>query len=399
MSDWLKISRRDAVMVLVLMAVCVVLVKIDLRPNKPDRVEGSKERARVLKVDDSGLVEIGLLKHGTQILQVEVLSGKWKGREFRASNQLRAQMELDKIFVPGDIILVGILEHDEPETATLHAQDHYRIGHTILLFSLFALLLFAFGGVTGFNALLSFVFAGLMIWKIVIPLCLRGYSAIPVCFLTVMILCAVIIFLIAGLSRKGITAFAGSSLGVLASSVMGYAFVHLFKINGAVMEASQQLLYSGHTYENLSLSDIFIGAIFLSASGAVMDLAMDVAAGMQELVLKQPEISRLELLRSGFSIGRAVVGTMTTTLLLAYSGGYLTLMMKFAAEGISPVDFFNNVYIAPELVKTLIGSFGLVLVAPATAVIGSLVLLKKNTGVDTANIDKPNEMEHTEGNA
>lgn len=366
----LKISRRDTIMVIVLLLSCVGLWYADLFPRK-DPEPGRKERARVLSVDNSGLLQIGLVRQGSQVLQVEVLSGKWKGHAFRATNQLRAQMELDKLFEPGDTVLVGVLDDADPETTTLNAQDHYRINQTILLFLLFGLLLLLFGGITGFNALLSFVFSCLAIWKLVIPLCLLGWNAIGVCFAAVTLLCAVIIFLVAGLSRKGVTAFGGALAGVLASSVLAYVFTHLFKINGAVMPYSQALLYSG--FEFLSLSDIYIGAIFLSSSGAVMDLAMDVAAGMQEVAEKRPGLSRRELLRSGFNIGRAVVGTMTTTLLLAYSGGYLTLMMTFAAQGTSPIDFINNPYVASETVKTLVGSFGLVLVAPLTAVIGMLL--------------------------
>jgi uncharacterized membrane protein len=134
------------------------------------------------------------------------------------------------------------------------------------------------------------------------------------------------------------------------------------------------LLYSG--YEFLNIAEIYIGAIFLSSSGAVMDLAMDVAAGMEEVILRQPRLSRLQLLQSGIRMGRSVVGTMTTTLLLAYSGGYLTLMMTFAAQGTSPVDFINNPYVASETVKTIIGSFGLVVVAPFTAALGAIILHK-----------------------
>ena len=104
-----------------------------------------------------------------------------------------------------------------------------------------------------------------------------------------------------------------------------------------------------------------------------MDLGMDVAAGMEEIVYHKPDISRKELVRSGIRIGQSVVGTMTTTLLLAYSGGYLTLMMTFAAQGTSPVDFINNPYVASEAVKTLIGSFALVLVAPFTAIAGGII--------------------------
>ena len=367
----LKINRRDAVMVVVLMVACFFVARLDIFPRK-DPEPGRKERARVLTVDDSGLMTIGLLQQGSQVLEVELLSGKMKGKTFRAVNQLRSQMELDKLFQVGDTVLVAVLDDADPKTSTLNAQDHYRVDKTFLLFGLFALLLLCFGGVTGFNALLSFVFTCLVVWKLVIPLCLMGWSAIFVCFTAVVFLCAIIIFLVAGLTRKGTTAFCGAIAGVLASSVLAYIFVYQFKINGAVMPYSQALIYSG--YEFLSLSDIYIGAIFLSSSGAVMDLAMDVAAGMQEVIEKRPELPRKELMLSGFRIGRAVVGTMTTTLLLAYTGGYMTLLMTFAAQGTGPVDFINNPYIASETVKTLIGSFGLVLVAPLTAVIGTFVL-------------------------
>ncbi len=366
-----RIARRDAVMAAVLILLCLGLYRLDLFP-KADPQPGRKERARVLTADNSDVQEFGILLKGSQSLEVEILSGRWKGEKFRAANILRAQMELDKLFHPGDTILVGILDDIDPATYTLNAQDHYRIGYTVFLFALFGILLIIFGRFTGFCALLSFVFSCLVIWKLVIPLCLLGWNALLITFAAVTLLSAVIIFLVAGLNRKGLTAFGGAIAGVFVSSLLAYIFTHLFKINGAVMPYSQALLYSG--YQFLNLSDIYIGAIFLSSSGAVMDLAMDVAVGMDEVIRKRPELSRHELMQSGLRIGRSVVGTMTTTLLLAYSGGYLTLMMTFAAQGTSPVDFINNPYVASEAVKTIIGSFGLVLVAPFTAVIGGFIL-------------------------
>ena len=119
---------------------------------------------------------------------------------------------------------------------------------------------------------------------------------------------------------------------------------------------------------------MFVGAAVLASSGAVMDLGMDIAAGMDEVVRHSPGIAPLALMSSGMRIGRAVVGTMTTTLLLAYSGGYLSLLMVFAAQGTNPSDFLNSTLVSAELVKTLVGSLGLVLVAPFTALVGAAVL-------------------------
>ena len=227
------IVRHHLITMVVMTLACVVLWQLDLLPRR-DPQPGRKERARVVEVDNSDLMQIGLVQKGVQALKVEILTGKWKGQVFSASNIVRAQMELDKVFAPGDIILVGVLDDVDPATYTLNAQDHYRIGYTVLLFTLFGVLLLIFGRLTGFNALLSFVFTALVIWKLVIPLCLQGWSAIGVSLVAVVILSAAIIFLVAGVNRKGVTAFTGAIAGVLVSAVLAWLFTKLFRINGAV---------------------------------------------------------------------------------------------------------------------------------------------------------------------
>lgn len=342
----------------------------------PQAVTGaSKETAEVLSVDNSPMQRLGMLYQGSQSLSVKITSGEKRGQIFRAENNLRAQMDLDKVFKPGDTIIVAIPKGADAKTSVLNAQDFYRGASAAILVGLFALLLAAFAGWTGIKALLSFVFSALFIWKIVVPMCLSGANAVLVCFVSVAILTFAIIFLVAGPTKKALAAFSGAMLGVGASCLMAIVFSEIFHINGAVMPFSQALLYSGREF--LNLSDLFVGGIFLSSSGAVMDLAMDVAAGQDEVRAHSPQISRRALVLSGWRIGRSVVGTMTTTLLLAYSGGYLTLMMAFSAEGVSAIDFISNPYVAAELVKTIIGSFGLVLVAPFTAIVGGFVFAGK----------------------
>ena len=360
-----------------MLLICGTLASVSLI-KKENPEPGRKEKAVVLTTDNSRVQTLGVIRQGEQYLEIKILYVKFKGKEFPAINMIRAQLDLDKFFQPGDVILAGVMDDAEPGVTQLNAQDYYRINWTMLLFGLFAVLLVAFAGLTGFNALLSFVFSGLFIWKVVVPLLIRGVDPIWLAFGAVMLLSCVIITLVSGFTRRTAAALAGTLSGVLASCMMAYVFTRLFKINGAVMPYSQVLIYSG--FAELSLPDIFTGAVFLSSSGAVMDLAMDVASSIDELALKKPEASVKELLLSGLRIGRNVVGTMTTTLLLAYSGGYITLMMAFAAQGVEPVDFINNPHVASEMVKTLVGSFGLVLVAPLTAAAGALLFGKKSAG-------------------
>ena len=328
-------------------------------------------RARVVETDDSALQLHGLVEFGTQHLKVELPGG----RIVPAENELRAQMELDKKFAPGDTALVVVPSEGIVEGVALVARDHWRTGWAWAFFLAFCALLCAFGGWTGAKALFSFVFSCLAVWKLLIPLVLAGWHASTVSFLVVAVLTGVIMYLVAGWTRKALSAFSGSMLGVFASLALAHLVARAMHVNGATMPYAQQLVYSG--FPNLDLQDIFIGAIVLASSGAVMDLGMDIAAGVCEVKRHNPALGFRELLLSGLRMGRAVVGTMTTTLLLAYSGGYLTLLMVFAAQGTHPADFISSTLVSAELVKTLVGSFGLVLVAPFTAFVSAAVFARQ----------------------
>ena len=326
--------------------------------------------AEIVETDDTGIALHGLVEFGTQRLKVRFPDGSVHD----AANELRAQMELDKKFKVGETALV-VVPSQIREGDVLVARDHWRMGWGFVFFGAFCLLLCVFGGWTGAKALFSFVFSCFAVWKLLIPLVLDGFPASTVTFLTVAVLTGVIMYLVAGWTKKGLTAFAGAMLGVVASLGLAHLFGRLMHVNGATMPFAQQLLYSG--YSGLDLRDVFIGAIVLTSSGAVMDLAMDIAAGVAEVKLHNPALGFRELLLSGPRMGRAVVGTMTTPVLLAYSGGYLTLLMVFAAQGTHPMDFLNSTLVSAEIVKTLVGSFGLVLVAPFTAAVGAWIYTRR----------------------
>ena len=138
------------------------------------------------------------------------------------------------------------------------------------------------------------------------------------------------------------------------------------------MPDSESLLYSG--YQHLDLTSIFMSSIFIGASGAMIDLSVDITSAVHEVVEKKPQIGWKEAAKSGMNVGRAAMGTMTTTLLLAYSGGYITLLMVFMAQG-TPIDhILNYKYVSAEILDTVIGSFGLVTVAPFTALAAGIIL-------------------------
>ena len=367
-----KANRHDFALVLIFALLSVALYFVPTGFAEKVDTDAVRCTARVAATDDSEVGHFGLIRKGEQGVTLDILDGPFEGQRFDAHNQLLGQLDRDKLFRPGDTAYVVITVGPSGEVLYVNPQAHYRIGLEMLLLGLFTALLVIFGGVTGLKALLSFIFTGLTIWKVMVPLMLKGVDPVWLALGVITLLCAVIIFLVAGVNRTGLTAFFGAFLGVLTSCALAVYFTRALHVHGAVMPFAETLLYAG--YSHLDLTRVFAAGVFLASSGAVMDLAMDVAASMGEVVGRNPGLSRAEAVGSGIRVGRAVVGTMTTTLLLAYSGGYVTLLMAFMAQGIPLGSTFNFIYVAAEVLKTLVGSFGLVTVAPFTAMVGGLLL-------------------------
>lgn len=339
------------------------------RPLAPDGAERTV-LAEIASADDSALDVQGLLEYGTQRLVARLDDG----RELPAVNELRAQLELDKKFAPGDTALVtfpaGWKEGD-----ALVARDHWRLGRCAALFALFAAFLAWFGGRAGFMAAATFFTACLAVWKILVPAVLAGWSAQWAAFATASALAAAIAFPVAPDAKTGACAFAGSMLGIAVSLALSGCFAALLHVDGATMPFAQQVYYAGTG--QIDLRDLFAGASVLAASGAVMDLGMDVASAQAEVARHNPSLGFAALFASGRRVGRAVLGTMSTTLLLAYSGGYLAMLLSFAASGAEPKIFLNSPLVAAEAAKTLAGSFGLALTAPLAALAGAWTFRSK----------------------
>ncbi len=368
-----KFINPDTVFALVVVLVIAVLLFKPTGYEKAGELNGIQAKAEIIEVDNSRVHEAGLIKHGTQVCQVEILSGPFKGERAEAVNELIGKLEMDKIFVPGDKALAGIdIQDNQIHFVTLI--DHYRLDLEIILFAAFMLLLVIFAGWTGVRAIFSFILTILMIWKLLIPMFLGGHNPIIVALLVVTAITVSTILLISGFNSKSYVAILGSLSGSVLTCILAVFFGHSFKVHGAVLHFSESLLYSG--YQNLSLTDIFIAGIFVASTGALMDLAMDISTAVYEIVEKKPAISASEAIKSGFTIGRSVLGTMTTTLLLAYSGGYVALLMVFMSLDTPIVNILNLKYVAGEIMNTIVGSFGLVTVAPFTAILSGIIFTR-----------------------
>ncbi|MCG8641138.1 MAG: YibE/F family protein [Desulfobacterales bacterium] len=344
----------------------IIVLMIFLNLMKSDiSFEQIEKRALVLAVDNSEVIHSNISSIGNQVLTVKLLEGKYKGEVITAHNSLMGQAELDNIYNAGDKLFVALLEKDD-KVIGARAIDLCRQNWELLLFGLFALLLIAYAGKIGLKALFSFMASLYVFWEFLIPGLLAGHNPLFFSSLILLLLSALIIFSIAGFTLKGLAAFVGTISGLFASIGIAIFFGNRMGLLGMTSPYAQTLLISAGL--RLNMKEIFYAAIIIGASGAAMDNAMDIAASMAEIKLKKPEIDFRELVKSGFNVGRAVIGTMTTTLLLAYSGGYLTLMMLFMTKNSSYIRMFNYKIVSAEILRIISGSIALVLVAPITAI-------------------------------
>lgn len=329
---------------------------------------------RVTEVDNSMIIPSGLVQSGEQSCKILIEDGQFQGQEITGVNFLSGSLEKDKIYKAGDRAFVRISCNGDTISSCVMS-DHYRLDKEVFLLLIFAALLIVVAGKNGLLAVFSFIITVLTIWKILIPAYLNGYSPVWTGIAITVFLTLVIIFFVYGFDCRTVTATLGSLLGIITTCILGMLFTDLFKIHGAIMSDSESLLYSG--YQDLNLTSIFMSSIFVGASGAMMDLSVDITSAVHEVVGKKPDISWKEAAVSGMNVGRAAMGTMTTTLLLAYSGGCVTSLMVYMAQG-TPVDhILNYKYVAAEILDTVVGSFGLVTVAPFTALVAGIMLTRK----------------------
>lgn len=372
-------QKKNSILLMIVIGMIMTAILAVLPTGYEDALiyqDMERATAEIIDIDNSAIKSSGLIQSGEQSCTLKIQTGKFKGQEMTGVNFLSGSLEKDKIYKVGDRALVTI-SHEGEEVKSVVMSDHYRLDKEILLLGIFALLLIVVAGRNGVLAIFSFVITVLTIWKILVPAYLRGYSPVWTGILITVFITVMIIFFVYGFDRKTVTASLGSLLGILTTCLLGMLFTDLFHINGAVMPDAESLLYSG--FQHLDLTAIFMSSIFIGASGAMMDLSVDITSAVQEVVEKKPEIGWREAARSGMNVGRAAMGTMTTTLLLAYSGGYITLLMVFMAQGTPADHILNYKYVAAEVLDTVMGSFGLVTVAPFTALVAGIMLTRRKS--------------------
>ena len=179
------------------------------------------------------------------------------------------------------------------------------------------------------------------------------------------------LILIGGLNKKVITAALGTLGGVIVAGIFATIFGFLTKLSGACEEAVQLSINSSNI--NFNFRELLFAGIIISALGACMDVGMSIASSLDEIKSKKPDITVKELFKSGMNIGKDVIGTMSNTLILAYVGSSLTLIILFIVCDFNVIQIINKETILEEILSAIAGSTGVLFTVPITAFIYSLI--------------------------
>ncbi|MGP1612348.1 MAG: YibE/F family protein [Catonella sp.] len=310
-----------------------------------------------------------------QHLKVEILDGNHKGETLTIRHTIERIMPGYYIFKAGDTLLVRATE-DDGKIETVKIQEKVRDTQVYLIVGLFVALLLIIGGLNGLKTLISLVIAVTMIFFGYIPLIIRGVNpilaslgiSIPVVIITLII--------ISGKNIKTIVAIIGTSLGVIISGILAFVFGNFAHLTGLADDSSISLAYIPH-FRNLDYKGILFGTILIGAIGAIMDVAISIASALYEINYLDKNISKKNMIISGMNIGKDMMGSMSNTLILAYVGTTLHLIILFIVYKIRFVEIINLDSIATEIIRAMAGSIGLIITIPVTVVIGTAVYKKK----------------------
>ena len=309
---------------------------------------------------------------GDQELEIQILSGDHKDEIMTVTNYMSALFNVD--VQQGDRIIVRIMtdENGSYYASVFNYDRGIVLGGFLLVFFI---LLAALGGKKGLGALAGLLLTLGCIWFILIPCLLRGVPAIPVTIAVSAVSAAAGLIFLNGYSKKTFCAVCGCVGGVLVSGIAAAVVGILSPMNGFNMQEAENLILYGAD-EGLKVSGLLVCGVLISALGAVMDVALGIASSVWEMKEQNPDASVGSLFRSGMQIGKDAMGTMANTLILAFAGSSLNMLILVQTYDIPFLQLINTDSIALEVVQSVAGSIGILLTVPLVAFISARLMAR-----------------------
>lgn len=334
----------------------------------------AQEHINIHEHNDFDLVKakvVPVIEEGSTYKKIKVIELS-TGEELEVTHYVSdhpAEVRPDK----GDYLLIYKQKNDDG-SFTYYVTSYLKERAIIFLGLMFVFMVILVGGIHGVKALISLGFVGIIIWRVMIPLIINGFNPILVAIIVSCIATAFTMFAVGGFGSKSISAIIGTSGGLVCAGIIAIWAGKLAHLSGFSNDYVSIINFSGDF--RIDPKGLLFSAIIIGALGAIMDVGMAISSAVFEIKRNNSELNFKQLSMSGLNVGRDIIGTMTNTLILAYLGTSLALVLLFYSYNINITRILNLDMIATEIVRMMAGSIGLVLTVPITAIASGYLLTR-----------------------
>lgn len=308
---------------------------------------------------------------GSQNITVNMLTGKYRGKSFSIVNNLN--YDTNFYVKAGQTVITSVSATSDSKTVNININSPDRTPYLYLMAAVFILLLCLIGGKKGFRSVVAIGFTMTSVIFIFVPLLYHGVPPAIAAWILAVTTSCVTLFLIGGLERKSLVAILGTIGGSAISTVVELIFSALTRTSGYTFADTDSLLaISSHS--GLKVGSLFFAAVFIASLGAVMDIAISVATSVNEVYQSNPATEKRTLFISGINVGRDMMGTMANTLILAFTGSSLVVLIQIYTYNMPYYQVMNSNSIATEIIQALTGSMAVILTVPMVSFLSAQLL-------------------------
>lgn len=310
-----------------------------------------------------------------QTVKLRITEGVLSGKEFSIDNELTDNPAYNVDVKPGQEVIVA-LDQKPDGTLEINIADYNRTPVLAWLLGAFLLAFLVFGGKQGFKSLLALLITVLLVACVLLPLSLQGFNPLMISVFICLAATATSILLIGGFTKKSLAAIMGTVGGVIVAGIAAQLVIWYAPLTGLSSEEAQILRGSVLVQKPPFYSGLLAAGMLIGALGVIMDVGISIASAIAEVSKADAKMTMKELYNSGMNVGRDIMGTMTNTLILAYTGGALPLLLL--ATQMPSIKLLNLDLFATEVASALSGSLGLVFTIPLTAIVAAKVMSPKD---------------------
>ena len=377
----MKEKVRNNTIVIILIFLTLILT---ICFQKYGMKEYSRYNTETLHYEKAKVVEVSLeeveydeglgMYLGKQVLQVEMLEGEEKGKTIEVTNYLT---NTHSVYAKLNTQLIITADRPEELEPYYTVYNYDRALPTAACAVILMLAIFAIGGGKGLKSIAGLGNSMFIIIYLVLPAVYSGYSPIWMSILCAVLSTAVTLLLLNGQSKKTIAAILSTVAGMFCALLLFMLMSALLHLNGSSSsEAEGLILIQQGT--GPQIKDVLFAGVVISSLGAIMDVAMSIVSALHEVYHHNASLTAKQLFASGIEIGKDMIGTMTNTLILAFTGSAFVTLLVFISYQVQFHQLLSSNYLAIEIAQGLCGTFGIVLTVPAASAITAVYLTYKD---------------------